>query len=65
MRINDHSCVVQAAVIEGAYTASSRHIRGVNALFADGHVAFPADAIAPSLWHALGTRNGGEILSNY
>jgi prepilin-type N-terminal cleavage/methylation domain-containing protein/prepilin-type processing-associated H-X9-DG protein len=39
---------------------SSWHPGGVNFVFADGGVRFIADSIDPKLWHALGTRAGGE-----
>jgi prepilin-type processing-associated H-X9-DG protein len=65
MNIDDHSCVNQGTVIEGAYTASSRHSRGINVLFAEGHVRYLGDTIAPGVWQSLGTRNGGELVSDY
>jgi len=40
---------------------SSLHSGGVNALVADGQVRFIADAIADSVWRAIGTRAGGEV----
>jgi prepilin-type N-terminal cleavage/methylation domain-containing protein/prepilin-type processing-associated H-X9-DG protein len=47
--------------LDGA--ARSFHPGGVNVLYGDGHVAFVKDSIAVSVWRALGTRNGGELLS--
>jgi len=47
----------------GWRTARSLHAGGVNALFCDGHVAFLKDAIQPTIWRALSTRNGGEVVS--
>lgn len=38
----------------------SRHPRGVNMLFVDGHVDFIADSIALPTWSALGTQAGDE-----
>jgi prepilin-type N-terminal cleavage/methylation domain-containing protein/prepilin-type processing-associated H-X9-DG protein len=46
-------------------TARSKHGGGVNALFCDGHVQFIANGIDPVAWHALGSRNGGEVVPNY
>ena len=46
----------------GWKAARSHHPGGVDSLFADGHVVFVKEAIAPSLWKALATRNGGEIV---
>lgn len=44
-------------------TATSLHPGGVNALFADGHVQFVKQSVAANLWRAIGTRNGGEVVS--
>jgi prepilin-type processing-associated H-X9-DG protein len=46
-----------------AITSTSQHSGGVNVLFADGHVKFVSDSIDRSVWHAAGTRNGGEAVS--
>jgi prepilin-type N-terminal cleavage/methylation domain-containing protein/prepilin-type processing-associated H-X9-DG protein len=43
--------------------ASSRHSGGVNTVFADGSVRFIINSIANATWVALGTRNGGEVIS--
>src|SRR5262245_42342625 len=43
--------------------ASSRHPGGVNVAFGDGSVKFVKSTISYSAWGALGTRNGGEVLS--
>ena len=48
----------------GATTASSRHNGGVNLVCADGSTHFVSDRIDIVVWHALGTRNGGEVTSN-
>jgi prepilin-type N-terminal cleavage/methylation domain-containing protein/prepilin-type processing-associated H-X9-DG protein len=42
---------------------SSYHPGGVNLLFGDGSVKFIKDSVALSVWRALSTRNGGEVLS--
>jgi prepilin-type N-terminal cleavage/methylation domain-containing protein/prepilin-type processing-associated H-X9-DG protein len=61
---NDHSCTVGGgAVQEGAFTASSHHASAVNVVFADGHLRAIPSSIDLSVWRAIGTRNGGEILS--
>jgi len=44
---------------------SSRHIGGINALLCDGSVRFLRDAISPSTWAGLGSRDGGEVLGDY
>jgi prepilin-type processing-associated H-X9-DG protein len=44
-----------------AATARSFHAGGVNVLLLDGSVRFVADAVAPPVWRALGTRAGGDV----
>jgi len=43
--------------------ASSRHPGGVNTAFADGSVRFIKSSVNSLTWVALGTRNGGEVVS--
>ena len=43
--------------------ASSKHPGGTNMLFGDGSVKFLKDSISVQTYRALGTINGGEILS--
>ena len=43
--------------------ARSRHPGGVNSLFCDGHVQFLKNSVDILTWQALGSRNGGEIVS--
>lgn len=45
-----------------ADTAGSEHPGGANVLFLDGHVRFIRSSMARSTWHALGTRNGAEVI---
>jgi prepilin-type N-terminal cleavage/methylation domain-containing protein/prepilin-type processing-associated H-X9-DG protein len=47
----------------GWKAARSQHPGGVNVMFCDGHVQFIKDTINPLTWTALGTRNGGEVIS--
>jgi prepilin-type N-terminal cleavage/methylation domain-containing protein/prepilin-type processing-associated H-X9-DG protein len=44
--------------------ARSLHAGGVNALKCDGSVAFFKDSVAVPTWRALGTAQGGEVLSS-
>ncbi|MDB5351936.1 MAG: prepilin-type N-terminal cleavage/methylation protein [Planctomycetota bacterium] len=44
--------------------ARSRHPGGVNVLCCDGHVQFVKNAVNVSVWQSLGSRNGGEIISD-
>jgi prepilin-type N-terminal cleavage/methylation domain-containing protein/prepilin-type processing-associated H-X9-DG protein len=62
---NKPSCNVSAAygVIDSFIGASSLHPGGVNVLLMDGSVRFIKDSISPSIWSALGTRAGGEVVS--
>jgi prepilin-type N-terminal cleavage/methylation domain-containing protein/prepilin-type processing-associated H-X9-DG protein len=43
--------------------ASSNHPGGVNTLMADGSCRFVKDSVNLGTWWALGTRNGGEVVS--
>ena len=43
--------------------ARSKHPSGVNSLLADGHVQFIKNSINLATWQALGSRNGGEVIS--
>jgi prepilin-type N-terminal cleavage/methylation domain-containing protein/prepilin-type processing-associated H-X9-DG protein len=46
-----------------SYGASSAHPGGANVLFGDGAVKFIKSSIGYPTWWALGTRNGGEVVS--
>jgi prepilin-type N-terminal cleavage/methylation domain-containing protein/prepilin-type processing-associated H-X9-DG protein len=46
-----------------SYPASSNHAGGANVLFGDGSVKFVKSSISYPTWWALGTRNGGEVIS--
>jgi prepilin-type processing-associated H-X9-DG protein len=48
---------------QGAITASSHHPGVVNVVFCDGSVKSIKDSINPQTWWALGSRNGGEVVS--
>jgi prepilin-type N-terminal cleavage/methylation domain-containing protein/prepilin-type processing-associated H-X9-DG protein len=61
--INDHTCTNGGLVAQGAWSAGSAHPSGANVLYGDGHVSFVKDSIALPTWRALGTRNGGEVVS--
>jgi prepilin-type N-terminal cleavage/methylation domain-containing protein/prepilin-type processing-associated H-X9-DG protein len=43
--------------------ASSAHPGGVNVLFGDGSVRYVKDSVGLEPWRAIGTRNGGEVVS--
>lgn len=46
-------------------TSRSQHIGGVQALFADGHVQFVSASVSLTIWQALGSSNGGELVDNF
>jgi prepilin-type processing-associated H-X9-DG protein len=48
----------------GAFTTRSYHPGGVDTLFADGSVRFMKDSVNGNTWRALGTIQGGEVLSS-
>jgi len=47
----------------GMVTATSNHSGGVNVCMADGSVRFIKDSVNPMTWWAIGSRNGGEVVS--
>jgi len=46
-----------------SYGASSAHPGGANVLFGDGSVKFVKSTISYPTWWALGTKDGGEVIS--
>ena len=46
-----------------AITARSFHPGGVNAMFMDGSVRTVKNTVATTIWRAVGTRGGGEVIS--
>jgi prepilin-type N-terminal cleavage/methylation domain-containing protein/prepilin-type processing-associated H-X9-DG protein len=47
-----------------SYAVSSNHPGGANILMTDGSVRFIKDGVSRLTWWALGTRNGGEVISS-
>jgi prepilin-type processing-associated H-X9-DG protein len=45
--------------------ARSRHTGGVNVALCDGSIRFVSNTIAIGTWQALGTMDGGEVVSNF
>src|SRR5690606_26731794 len=46
-------------------SARSAHVGGVQNALCDGSVRFVADSVDLSLWRALGTRAGGEVIGEF
>jgi len=46
-----------------AITSRSYHPGGVHTLNGDGSVRFVKNSVAGAVWRALGTVNGGEVVS--
>jgi len=63
LMINSMSCTNGGLYQLGAFSAGSQHNQGANLLFADGHVRFASQGMTLSVWRALGTRNGGETIT--
>lgn len=49
----------------GIFAARSYHVGGVHTLLCDGSVRFVSENIDLKLWRALGTRAGGEVVSEF
>jgi prepilin-type N-terminal cleavage/methylation domain-containing protein/prepilin-type processing-associated H-X9-DG protein len=50
--------------VPDAFPPASNHPGGVNICFADGSVKFIKNTINLQTWWAIGTRNGGEVISS-
>ena len=59
---NTRSCMFPPQRI--STTANSRHPGGVNMALADGSVRFVKSTVNLGAWQAVGTRNGGEVISS-
>jgi prepilin-type processing-associated H-X9-DG protein len=60
---NSWDCAWGAEKDGGAMSAMSRHPGGVNITFGDGSVRFIKNSIAIQVWWAVGTIQGGEVVS--
>jgi prepilin-type N-terminal cleavage/methylation domain-containing protein/prepilin-type processing-associated H-X9-DG protein len=56
-------CALYTSTAGTVYGARSRHPGGVNTLFCDGSVKFMKNTVNLSVWRALSTTQGGEIVS--
>ncbi len=59
----ENSCTNAGGINDGAFSSSSYHEGGSNVLFADGHTKFVKSTVSRSLWRAIGTRSGNEIVA--
>jgi prepilin-type processing-associated H-X9-DG protein len=65
LSINEPTCMnVGGSDTANAVSAGSSHPDGANVVFADGHVRFVKHSITPSVWRALGTCSGKEVVSS-
>lgn len=62
---NDVSCMNAGSGTLGIFSAASLHSGGVNLVFCDGHASFIQTAIDLPVWRAIGTRHGGESVSEF
>ena len=51
--------------LEHVEDPNSRHTSGVNTMLGDGSVRSILNTISPQTWERLGTRAGGEVISDY
>jgi prepilin-type N-terminal cleavage/methylation domain-containing protein/prepilin-type processing-associated H-X9-DG protein len=63
-RLSGSSCLSCAMDGTTFVNASSNHPGGCNFAFSDGSVKFLKDSINMTTYQALGTRNGGEVVSS-
>jgi prepilin-type N-terminal cleavage/methylation domain-containing protein/prepilin-type processing-associated H-X9-DG protein len=63
-RLNS-DCQARPSPNWNVFTARSRHTGGVNVVFCDGSTHFIANTIDWTVWQALGTSRGGEVVGAY
>lgn len=61
---NQNSCLNNSLLPHGSWPASSYHDESVNVLFVDGHARVIKDRINLAVWRSIGTRAGGETVSD-
>jgi prepilin-type processing-associated H-X9-DG protein len=57
-------CVILANPVYGLVGARSNHPGGVHVGMADGSVRFVSNSVQNAVWRAIGTRAGGEVVSD-
>lgn len=60
---NPAPCLSSGYATRTSVAARSHHPGGVNVLFGDGSVHFVANTVSLDVWQALGTMDGGEVVS--
>lgn len=65
LRPNDPLPDCMRRVNPGLKAARSFHPGGVNLMLGDGSVRFVSDNVTTTTWRAVGTRNGGEVFSDF
>ncbi|MEM8717541.1 MAG: DUF1559 domain-containing protein [Cyanobacteria bacterium P01_G01_bin.4] len=65
MPIGKRNCHIYGGESNGnnIVTPGSYHTGGIKGLMGDGSVSFRSESIDTQLWWGMGTRNGGEVLS--
>jgi prepilin-type processing-associated H-X9-DG protein len=65
MPINARNCHLYGGEDDGTniVSASSNHVGGAQVCYVDGHVQFVSQNIDNQVWWAIGSRNGGEVVS--
>lgn len=64
VEINQNSCLNGSLWQQGAWTARGNHPDRLNVLFADGAVHSQSTTTQRSIWRALGSRNGNELVQD-
>lgn len=65
LKPNSPSCSNGGNMMSGAYNPGSRHTNGMHVLFGDGRVEFIKNSISLNTWRGIGTRDGGERISEF
>ncbi|MBX6315354.1 MAG: DUF1559 domain-containing protein, partial [Isosphaeraceae bacterium] len=56
-------CIQSTSTCPNMFAARSRHPGGVNVLMGDGTVRFIKNSISLATWRAIGSTQGGEVVS--
>ena len=59
---NDVSCANSGSSVFAALSAGSSHPGGVHVCFADGHIRFVDTQVDFTVWRAIGSRDGHEVV---